>query len=121
MSICAFNGHIISNRNGSQLTSLQYRKSIIEESISKYQESFAKSKSRRRILPTPLRLTDRHFMEYVPATKKKTKPSRRCAVCAANKIRSESRYQCGECDVGLCAVPCFMYYHSKTNCNNIFE
>ena len=54
-----------------------------------------------------------------PNEVKKT-PSRRCVVCSANKSRSESRYICVPCDVGLCVDPCFEIYHTKRDFANIF-
>ena len=121
ISTCAFNANIINNKLSADMTSLQFRRSIIEESIAKYHEPFEKKRSRTRVLPSPLRLTDRHFIVTVPATEKKDKPSRRCVVCSENKIRSENRYMCGDCNVGLCVVPCFMYYHTKKVFKNTFE
>ncbi|XP_068089543.1 piggyBac transposable element-derived protein 4-like [Hyperolius riggenbachi] len=67
----------------------------------------------------PERLTGRHFVEYVPPTEKKATPTRMCVVCCSKrddsgkKIRRETRYHCPDCDVGLCAVPCFKIYHTR--------
>ncbi|XP_068117048.1 piggyBac transposable element-derived protein 4-like [Hyperolius riggenbachi] len=67
----------------------------------------------------PERLTARHFVEYVPPTEKKATPSRMCVVCCSKKdssgkkIRKETRFHCPDCDVGLCAVPCFKIYHTR--------
>ena len=72
-----------------------------------YSENTINRWSRTCILPSPLRLTERHFIVTVLATKKKEKPSTRCVVCSENKIRSETRYMCGDCNVGLCVVSCF--------------
>ena len=47
--------------------------------------------------------------------------SKRCALCSANKIRKDTRYYCKDCDVGLCVVPCFEYYHTKTDFSNAFK
>ena len=66
------------------------------------------------------RLTGRHFAEYVPPTKRKSEPTRICVVCCSltrpdgKKVRKETR-KCLQCDVGLCAVPCFKDYHTKVN------
>lgn len=67
---------------------------------------------------TPARLSGRHFPKLIPETAEKSNPTRRCAVCSAQKvgrkaIRRESRYYCQECGVGLCVVPCFEKYHTK--------
>ncbi|XP_015180194.1 PREDICTED: piggyBac transposable element-derived protein 4-like [Polistes dominula] len=58
-----------------------------------------------------LRLIGRHFpSQYTSLGKNKL---RRCVVCSKNDKRRESRYQCEECDVGLCVVPCFQIFHTK--------
>ncbi|XP_046679535.1 uncharacterized protein LOC124366956 isoform X3 [Homalodisca vitripennis] len=62
-----------------------------------------------------LRLIQRHFPEYVPPTEKKAGPSRRCIVCSKRNVRRESRYQCSDCDIGLCAAPCFKVFHTEKN------
>ena len=61
------------------------------------------------------RLKERHFPDFVPATEKKKNATRKCKVCTANGKRSDTRYQCNECDVGLCVVPCFKLYHTRKN------
>ena len=67
------------------------------------------------------RLTGRHFIEYVLPTTSKSAPTRMCVVCCSRtkpdgkKVRKETRYCCLDCDVGLCAVPCFKDYHQKVN------
>ena len=61
------------------------------------------------------RLTERHFPALVPRKEGKKSATRRCRVCSQTKAgpkkRKESSYMCRECDVGLCAVPCFGIYH----------
>lgn len=60
------------------------------------------------------RLTERHFLSvYVSNTSKSKTARRKCVVCAKNKKRSESRYECKKCDVGLCINKCFELYHTK--------
>ncbi|XP_068104032.1 piggyBac transposable element-derived protein 4-like [Hyperolius riggenbachi] len=64
-------------------------------------------------------LTGRHFMEYIPPTPKKNAPTRTCHVCCSKsdekgkRIRKESRFYCPDCDVALCAIPCFKIYHTR--------
>lgn len=68
-----------------------------------------------------LRLTERHFPSFIPATPKKENPTRYCAVCCTKKDdkgkkkRRESRYMCHTCKVALCVTPCFEIYHTKEN------
>ena len=79
------------------------------------------SRSGRRAagVVNPERLTGRHFMDFIPPTEKKTAPTRMCVVCCSKhddtgrKIRKETRYYCPDCDVGLCAVPCFKIFHTR--------
>lgn len=74
-----------------------------------------------RTAENPLRVVERHFPNYVPVTGKKSNPTRKCVVCSkatdskGKKCRRESRYQCTECDVGLCVTPCFKKYHTVEN------
>ncbi|CAK9830500.1 PiggyBac transposable element-derived protein 4 [Anthophora retusa] len=59
----------------------------------------------------PLRLIERHFPSlYKPPRKNR---NRRCVVCTANDKRRESRYECKDCNVGLCVEPCFRIYHTE--------
>ena len=39
----------------------------------------------------------------------------RCRVCSERGQRNTTIYKCAKCDVGLCVVPCFASYHTKTN------
>ena len=39
----------------------------------------------------------------------------RCHVCSERGQRKTTIYKCAKCDVGLCVVPCFADYHTKTN------
>ncbi|KAJ8976675.1 hypothetical protein NQ317_004758 [Molorchus minor] len=70
------------------------------------------SKKIKPMTKNPERLTGRHFPALVPHNK-----VRRCIVCSQTKLqakkRSESRYMCGKCNVGLCVQPCFEVYHTK--------
>ncbi|XP_050704248.1 piggyBac transposable element-derived protein 4-like [Eriocheir sinensis] len=69
--------------------------------------------------PTRARLNERHFIALIPPTELKPKPYRRCHVCShttrAPRKRSDTRYYCRHCDVGLCITPCFEDYHTKLN------
>ena len=66
-----------------------------------------------RLSVKPLRLIGRHFPEYCPPTEKRARPLRACAQCRKKKIRKESSYWCKDCEVGLCAAPCFRDWHTK--------
>jgi len=57
----------------------------------------------------------RHYMEHIPVTGKKTRPTRKCVHCSSkSQARKETRYQCADCHrhPALCLIPCFKEYHS---------
>ncbi|KAI4489037.1 PREDICTED: protein abrupt-like isoform X1 [Polistes canadensis] len=63
---------------------------------------------------TEFRLTGRHFLSVYYSNIAKSKNARRkCVVCAKNKKRSETRYECKKCNVGLCIDKCFELYHTQ--------
>ena len=78
------------------------------------------------------RLTARHFPSFLPSTDKKAHATRRCCVCSVPTghrrergvrapRRKETRYQCSECGVALCVVPCFEIYHTFTDYKQAYE
>ena len=113
INLAAFNAQIICKKMGRNMTPLNFRTMLITSMIQRYGQQPKKSHS-RLVANNPLRLIDRHFPSYVPASEKKINAQRRCVVCHKQKIRKDSRYECVECDVGLCAAPCFMTFHTKT-------
>ncbi|XP_021914858.1 uncharacterized protein LOC110827459 isoform X8 [Zootermopsis nevadensis] len=55
-----------------------------------------------------------HFIEKIPPTRKKAKPTRRCAVCCKRTgKRKETSFWCQDCKVGLCLKECFKIYHTQ--------
>lgn len=86
---------------------------LVERIIEKYHVAVPRPTKRQKMQSDcPLRLTARHFPDIVPPTSLKKNALRKCIVCSRKKIRRESRYQCTECDVGLCVQPCFKIYHT---------
>ncbi|XP_033109446.1 piggyBac transposable element-derived protein 4-like [Anneissia japonica] len=71
----------------------------------------------------PKRLTERHFPSInMDKTKggKQSKPD--CVVCSNRDIkRHQTQYKCSECQLPMCAAPCFMRFHTlsdyKVNCS----
>ncbi|GFT53437.1 piggyBac transposable element-derived protein 4 [Trichonephila clavipes] len=95
---------------------------LIEKIISEnHRDEFSNTSGRPSISPSPLRLTSGHFPDVIPATKKKSNPTRQCTLCSrksdsgSKPVRKETRYRCTECQVSLYAAPCFKNYHTKTN------
>ena len=62
-----------------------------------------------------LRLTARHFPSLVkPKENVKNKhPQRDCKVCSALGKLKRSRYECSQCEAGLCITNCFEIYHTR--------
>jgi len=86
-------------------------------------ESQKNEKKGRPALENPLRLTARHFPSLiegysVEGTSERTE-RRRCHVCSnttiAQKKDTKTRYECVQCNIGLCVVPCFELYHTLKN------
>lgn len=57
----------------------------------------------------------RHRLEKLMPTPNKTRPTRRCRVCARSGRRSETRMWCVSCRVALHAGHCFTAYHTQRN------
>ena len=61
--------------------------------------------------PLSLRNVERHFPDYLPTNESGKRKERRCKVCFDSGVRKMTSYFCPDCDVGLCAAPCFRTYH----------
>jgi len=97
---------------GNHIPNSQFQIELIRQIIEKYQTDRV-AKSRPPAKDQPSKLIDRHFPSQVPATQSGRLARRRCQLCKKNNKRTDTRYMCTECDVGLCAVPCFNIYHTK--------
>lgn len=99
---------------------IEFRLLLIEDAIEKYHDpNFKSPKGRPSKIPSPLRLTARHFPRHIPPNQIKKEPRRQCAVCCSKKDengkrkRKETRIWCEDCGVGLCLEPCFIIYHTE--------
>ncbi|XP_071439171.1 uncharacterized protein [Hetaerina americana] len=68
---------------------------------------------RQAIDPSQRRLVERHFIERIRQTGKKSRPQRRCQVCSARGKRRDTVYWCPDCNTGLCLEDCFKIYHTE--------
>jgi hypothetical protein len=97
---------------------LEVIRSIIESVGSQKNE-----KKGRPSLENPMRLTARHFpsliQDYSTEHTSERRRRRKCHVCCntttAPKKKTKTTYECVECNVGLCLVPCFELYHTLKN------
>ncbi|KAJ8935655.1 hypothetical protein NQ314_012704 [Rhamnusium bicolor] len=82
---------------------------LVKEIIGKYHTPLSRTGGGRPIAEdnNELRLTERHFASYVPATENIMRPTKRCVVCAKHNKRAESCFMCSTCNVALCIIPCF--------------
>lgn len=116
--LAIWNAYVLYTKNGGTKSNLDFRKSLVEEIIEKHLKC-SKKLGRPPVDKGPLRLIERHFPKHIPPTDRKATPTRCCVVCCSRrdekgkKIRRETRVFCQECNVGLCAVPCFELYHTK--------
>ncbi|XP_046980762.1 piggyBac transposable element-derived protein 4-like [Schistocerca americana] len=65
--------------------------------------------------------TGNHFLEKIETEVGKKKKQKQCVVCylrgkkLTGKVwRKDTSYQCSECKVALCKMPCFKIYHTKS-------
>jgi hypothetical protein len=114
----AINRKVLAGR----VTHVEFRLQLISQLLIEHCTNRATELQLRRGGPAavnPLRLIERHFPQYVPATATNAAPLRDCTICCrqkdrnGKKVRQRTRYQCGKCGVGLCAAPCFETYHTE--------
>lgn len=103
---------------GGKYSHLNFRLDLVDRLIERH-GTVNEKKGRPGILPNPVRLTERHFLEVIQPTEKKLRLTRQYFVCCSKRndsgkrMRKETRYFCLDCDIGLCLPPCFKIYHTK--------
>jgi hypothetical protein len=115
MDLSVLNSHILfKNMKHQNFQLSKFKLEIIRNLISKYGSK--RSHIGRLLSVYPLRLTARHFPSLIPPNESNQSPRRRYYVCSNTerraKERSDTRYQCTECDVGLCITDCFKDFHA---------
>ena len=113
----AYNCFILKQKvsSSNSITHLEFRKKLILSLVEMHHQGYATPKRGRPVIVDVARLNERHFVKSVPSTEGRANRSRKCKVCALNGVRRDSRYQCSDCDVGLCVVPCFEIFHTRKN------
>ncbi|KAF2886199.1 hypothetical protein ILUMI_19975 [Ignelater luminosus] len=70
--LALWNSFVLYSKTGGTKTALEYRMDIVKLIMEKYHHSeFCSATGRPSVIPTPRRLTGRHFPEYTPGTEKK--------------------------------------------------
>ena len=60
-------------------------------------------------------LPTKHELIRLNPTAGNPTPAKRCKVCSANGMRSETRFKCGVCCIPLHKEPCFTLFHTEEN------
>lgn len=112
--------YTLSQQTGKKLTHVQFRIKLAKQLLLMDDGPplpTATSSSLGRSLQPAARLTERHFFEKVPARANGRPAQRDCAVCSKKRGRRRKTtiYQCKQCGIGFCVVPCFELYHTKTD------
>lgn len=104
MEIYLQNAYILFRKStGSNIKSLKFRESFIACLIGDKMPNKQKINKEEPF----------HYLENIPPTEKKQRPTKPCRVCTSQKKRRETRYQCPVCEEkpALCVDTCFKEYH----------
>jgi len=108
MDICVWNAYCMYKHNRRETISMsKFHLALIKQIIEKYHHNSTGHQGRPA--DNLMRLTDRHFPTFCKPKNRR----RRCVICSKNDNRTDSRYECKDCDVGLCIDPCFQIYHTE--------
>ena len=99
--------------NNKQITHENFKIKIASELLVKAGQQQQLQTRHHFSLPPPSRLTERHFLEKIPLLQSGHPTQLNCHVCSAKKGRRRvtTTYQCKQCKVPLCVVPCNELYH----------
>ncbi|XP_008181189.1 piggyBac transposable element-derived protein 4-like [Acyrthosiphon pisum] len=100
---------------GQNMPLANFQLEVIRQLLEKYGGNTVSPRGRPCTKDQPFRLSARHFPSDVKKLASGKVQRRKCIVCTRNNKRKDTMYMCQECDVGLCATPCFAIYHTKQN------
>ena len=123
INVATFNSHILYKKKVGKLNPLEFRKKLVISLFEKYSNRSTTATSRRGGKShenIPLRLTERHFLEYISPTEKKKNATRKCVACSKHDKCRETKYQCVKCNVALCAAPCLSNFHTQKKFWNFY-
>jgi hypothetical protein len=114
LDLTILNAYILSKSCGSTMTHLKFREQLVQDLIVlSWEENIgACGTPRGRPSSSENQLV---CLEIKQSTHWPDKgKERRCCVCQLNKKIKKLVYYCKKCDCGLCIVPCFEVWHTKT-------
>lgn len=116
LDIAVLNSYVLyKEKTGRNTQFHDFRLQLIRQIVAMYSKPKA-SRGRPNGVDNPVRLVGRHFPTPIPSTSTKQDPRKQCVVCANTakraKKRAESRYECADCNVGLCISDCVRDYHT---------
>jgi hypothetical protein len=107
-------------KNWKKLKFLDYRLEVVREIVQKFGNMKKEGRGRPSLSLKPLRLVERHFPSRIQPNSKPVIRRRRCIVCSRTELgpkkRTDTLYECMECDVGLCIDECFKKKYHTLNC-----
>lgn len=112
IDICCLNSYLLYVKTGGKMKRMEFQLKLIENMILKYHKTEIRPSGRPSKIAPPTRINAPHYPTFIPPTTGKQEPRRRCVVCYKSGQRRETRYNCEECKVALCAAPCFQRYHT---------
>ena len=116
LDMATFNAFILYKKCGGEMSRLTFILTLVDRIVEKHHSLQRQMKPGRPSREqNPLRLTERHFPDFIPSTSSNPKPTRRCHVCYSHKPRKQTHFMCNQCDKALCAAPCFQIYHTIKN------
>ncbi|XP_046827874.1 piggyBac transposable element-derived protein 4-like [Vespa crabro] len=108
INICVWNAYCMYKHNQRKTISMaKFHLTVIKQIVEKYR--FNATGRQSRPADNQMRLTDRHFSTFCKLKSRR----RRCVICSKNDKRTDSQYECKDCDFGLCIDPCFQIYHTE--------
>ena len=109
----------LSVQSGKHMSHVQFRIKLATELLTRSGIVLNSSCSGSHDIPLPpnARLQERHFIEKIPQRPNGKPSQHECVVCSFKKGngRKTSTYQCKQCMVTLCVVPCFELYHTRVD------
>ncbi|GFY56484.1 piggyBac transposable element-derived protein 4 [Trichonephila inaurata madagascariensis] len=97
-------------KKGNKKSNLEFRIELAERIVEKYHTLTHLKLKPAETVSNTLRLSTRHFLDYIPLIEKKKEPTRRCVVCCrkndanVKRIRRETRTYCKVYNAPLCAI-----------------